>query len=87
MVDSFNQFDPLFQFCDSILEEIIAFMDTKNSKPTRHQAANCLVEISQELLRLWTAEGLIFFLQNFYRIITCNFIIIVIFTEWHIQIH
>jgi hypothetical protein len=59
VVDSFDDFDALSEFCKEIFDEIVKAMEPANSTPTRHQAANCLLEMSREQLRLWSQQGFV----------------------------
>lgn len=56
VINSLNNLDQLVEFCDSIYNELIDHLNTINSKTTRQQSGNCLIEMSEGLLRLWAKE-------------------------------
>lgn len=56
VLSSINVFDKLVEFCDLIHNEIMDHLNNINSKPARQQSANCLAEMSEGLLRLWSLE-------------------------------
>uniref|UniRef100_A0A915LGS6 DNA repair and recombination protein RAD54-like n=1 Tax=Meloidogyne javanica TaxID=6303 RepID=A0A915LGS6_MELJA len=56
VLSSINLFDKLVEFCDLIYNEILDHLNNVNSKSTRQQSANCLTEMIEKLLRLWSTE-------------------------------
>jgi len=73
VLSSINVFDKLVEFCDLIYNEILVHLNNVNSKSTRQQSANCLTEMIEKLLRLWSTEELVFELMSDLLIINIYF--------------